>query len=130
MSETNLREFFARYIDALNTHEFQRMTGFIHDELILNGQRVTRDHVIKELQGHVDAVPDFLWRVKVLVVEGDRVAARLFNKGTPAKPWLGLTPTGASVEYAEYASHKVRDGRFDEMWYLIDAQAVQRQLSQ
>lgn len=121
MSDTHLREFFQRYIDALNTHEFHRMTEFIHDELILNGQPVTRDDVIRELEGHADAVPDFLWRVKVLVVEGDRVAARLFNKGTPAKQWLGLTPTGTSVEYAEYASHKVRDGRFEEMWYLIDA---------
>lgn len=32
------------------------------------------------------------------------------------------------VEYAECAFRKVRDGRFYEMKYLIDAQAVQRQL--
>jgi steroid delta-isomerase-like uncharacterized protein len=128
VSDTKLREFFQRYIDAFNTHEFRRMTEFIHDDLILNGEPVTRDDVIAELEGHVDAVPDFLWRVKDLAIEGDRVAARLFNKGTPAKEWIGLTPSGATVEYTEYAFHKVRDGRFYEMNYLFDAQAVQRQL--
>lgn len=129
MSDTDLREFFQRYIDALNTHEFRRMTEFIHDELIMNGRPVTRDEVIAELEGHGAAVPDFTWRVQDLAVEGDRVAARLFNRGTPAKEWFGLAPTGGTVEYAEYAFHKVRDGRFYEMNYLIDAQAVQRQLA-
>ncbi|GAA2350337.1 ester cyclase [Streptomyces violaceusniger] len=56
------------------------------------------------------------------------MAARLLNKGTPAKEWFGVPPTGATVECAEYVFHKVRDGRFYEMNYLIDAQAVQRQL--
>ncbi|MEV4992962.1 ester cyclase [Streptomyces niveus] len=129
MSDTDLREFFQRYIDALNAHEFHRMTEFIHDELVMNGQRVTRDDVIAELEGHGAAVPDFTWRVQDLAVEGDRVAARLFNKGTPVKEWFGVTPTGATVEYGEYAFHKVRDGRYYEMNYLIDAQAVERQLA-
>lgn len=129
MSNTDLRTFFQNYIDALNTHEFQRMTEFIHDELIMNGRPVTRDEVIAELEGHGAAVPDFTWRVKDLAIEDDRVAARLFNKGTPVKEWFGLTPTGATVEYAEYSFHKVRDGRFYEMNYLIDAQAVERQLA-
>lgn len=129
MSGSDLHEFFQRYIDALNAHEFHRMTEFIHDELVMNGRRVTRDDVIAELEGHGAAVPDFTWRVQDLAVEGDRVAARLFNKGTPVKEWFGVTPTGATVEYGEYAFHKVRDGRYYEMNYLIDAQAVERQLA-
>lgn len=129
MSSTDLRTFFQNYIDALNTHEFHRMTEFIHDEIVMNGRPVTRDEVIAELEGHGDAVPDFTWRVQDLAIEDDRVAARLFNKGTPTKEWFGVTPTGATVEYAEYSFHKVRDGRFYEMNYLIDAQAVERQLA-
>lgn len=129
MSDAELRNFFQRYIDALNSHEFQRMTEFIHDNPVMNGHPVTRDDVIAALEGHTDAVPDFTWRVEDLAIDGDRVAARLFNKGTPAKEWLGAPPTGATVEFAEYAFHKVRDGRFHEMNYLIDAQAVERQLT-
>ncbi|WP_328364431.1 ester cyclase [Streptomyces sp. NBC_00457] len=129
MSDAELRDFFQRYIDALNAHEFDRMTEFVHDEVVMNGSPVKRDDVIAAQKGHVDAVPDFTWRVKDLAIDGDRVAARLFNKGTPAKEWFGVPPTGTTVEYAEYAFHKVRDGRFYEMNYLIDAQAVQRQLA-
>lgn len=128
MSDAELRDFFQHYIDALNAHEFHRMTEFVHDELIMNGDPVTRKDIIAAMEGHTDAVPDFTWRVKDLAVDGDRVAARLFNRGTPAKEWFGVPPTGATIEYAEYAFHKVRDGRFYEMNYLIDTQAVQRQL--
>ena len=128
MSDSDVREVFERYIDALNDHDFDRMTEFIHDELVENGRPVTRDDVIAELEGHGEAVPDFTWRVQDLAIEGDRVAARLFNKGTHTKEWLGVAPTGATLEFAEYSFHKVRDGRFYEMNYLIDAQAVQRQL--
>ncbi|MFD9869929.1 ester cyclase [Streptomyces niveus] len=129
MSDAELRNFFQRYIDALNAHEIHRMSEFIHDEVVMNGDPVTRNDVIAALEGHIDAVPDFTWRVKDLAIDGDRVAARLFNKGTPAKEWYGVAPTGATVEYAEYAFHKVRDGRFYEMNYLIDAQAVREQLA-
>lgn len=128
MSEAEVREVFERYIEALNAHEFHRMTEFVHDELIENGKAVTRDDIIAELQAHGDAVPDFAWRVQDVAIDGDRVAARLFNKGTHTKEWLGVAPTGATLEFAEYSFHKVRDGRFYEMNYLIDAQAVQRQL--
>ncbi|MFD0311898.1 ester cyclase [Streptomyces sp. NPDC059517] len=129
MSDTELRDFFQRYIDALNAHEFHRMTEFVHDEVLMNGRPVTRDDVIAAQTEHTDAVPDFTWRVEDLAVDGDRVASRLFNRGTPAKEWFGVQPTGATVEYAEFAFHKVRDGRFYEMNYLMDAQAVQQQLT-
>ncbi|MEO3931123.1 ester cyclase [Micromonosporaceae bacterium B7E4] len=128
MSESEVREVFERYIDALNAHDFDRMTEFVHDELIENGKPVTRDDIIAELKAHGDAVPDFTWRVQDIAIDGDRVAARLFNKGTHTKEWLGVPPTGATLEFGEYSFHKVRDGRFYEMNYLIDALAVQRQL--
>ncbi|MGI5149452.1 ester cyclase [Plantactinospora sp. CA-294935] len=128
MSESEVREVFERYIEALNAHDFDRMTEFVHDELIENGKPATRADIIAELKAHGDSVPDFTWRVQDVAIDGDRVAARLYNKGTHTKEWLGVAPTGATLEFAEYSFHKVRDGRFYEMNYLIDAQAVQAQL--
>ncbi len=89
---------------------------------------VRKVFIIAELKAHGDSVPDFTWRVQDVAIDGDRVAARLYNKGTHTKEWLGVGPTGATLEFAEYSFHKVRDGRFYEMNYLIDAQAVQAQL--
>ena len=78
--------------------------------------------------GHLAAVKDFVWRLDDLVIEGDRVAARLTDTGTPVTEWLGLQPTGNAVEFTEYAFYHFRDGRFENMWYLLDAQAIQAQL--
>lgn len=128
MSEKEVRAVFDRYIEALNTHDFDRMTEFIHDEVLENGKQVTRDDIIAELKAHGDSVPDYTWRPVDVAVDGDKVASRLFNKGTHTKEWLGVPPTGRSLEFGEYSFHKVRDGRFYEMNYLLDAQAVQQQL--
>jgi predicted ester cyclase len=129
MPDTNIREFFTHYIAALNAHDFQRLSEFMHDELRVNGQRMTLSQMITELEGHIDAVPDLVWRVEEIAVEGNQVAARLLNKGTPVKEWLGSMPTGSSVEFAEHVFHKVLDGRFFEQNFLLDAWSVQKQLA-
>lgn len=86
------------------------------------------DSNIAELKAHGDSVQDFEWRPQDIAIDGDRVAARLYDKGTHTKEWFGVAPTGKTFEFAEYSFHKVRDGRFYEMNYLIDSQAVRDQL--
>jgi predicted ester cyclase len=79
---------------------------------------------------HTNGIPDLVWNIEELVIEGDRIAARLLDRGTPAEEWLGLAPTGASVEFTECAFYRIRDGRFESAWYLMDVAAVQRQLGE
>jgi predicted ester cyclase len=129
MADAHLRTFFMRYVAALNTHEFQKLAELMRDDLIVNGQPMTRDEVIAGLEGHIDAVPDLVWRVTDIAIEGERVAARFFNRGTPGKDWLGAKPTGATVEFAEHVFHKVRDGRFYELNFLLDVVSVRNQLA-
>lgn len=100
----------------------------MHDDLLVNGQNVSLGQMIAELEGHIDAVPDLTWGVEDLAVEGNHVAARLLNKGTPVKEWLGSKPNGMSVEFAEHVFHKIADGRFYEQNFLLDAWSVQKQL--
>lgn len=76
-----------------------------------------------------EAVPDLHWDLKELVVDGDTIAARLINTGTPVKRWLGVEPTGASFEITEYAVYRVRDGRFAHMANVHDAESLARQLA-
>lgn len=129
MPHTDLRAFFERYIAALNTHDFKRLIDFVHDDVIVNGQPITRDQMVEVLDGHVDAVPDLVWRVQDIAVENNKIAARFLNKGTPVKEWLGSKPNGAAVEYAEHVFHKIRDGRFYEQNFLLDEPAVRLQLA-
>ena len=129
MTAEELRSFYVRYLDLLNNRDFDRLDEFAHDEVIMNGTPVARDDVVTELRRHTDAVPDLSWEIQDLLVDGDRVAARLLDTGTPVREWNGLAPTGASVSFAETAFYQVQDGRFKVMWYLMDADALRQQLA-
>ncbi|MFD6026529.1 ester cyclase [Streptomyces griseoluteus] len=126
---SDLRAFYERYLEALNAHEFGGTGEFIADRTTLNGEPATRDDILALQRHDVEAVPDLRWELEELLVDGDRLAARLVNTGTPVQEWLGVPPTGASFEIAEYAVYQVRDGRFVHMAALRDAAGLRRQLT-
>jgi predicted ester cyclase len=129
MSDSDLREFYLRYIAELNAHRFDQMGEFIDDRTTLNGEPATRDDLIAVQKADVAAVPDLHWELQELLFDGDRLAARLVNTGTPVKEWLGVEPTGASFKITEYAIYQVRNGRFVHMTALHDAGEMRRQLA-
>lgn len=129
MSEPELRAFYDRYIAALNAHEFDRVHEFIADEVTLNGNPGSRDDVKAVLTSDAEAVPDLRWRLDSLIIDGERLGARLTNFGTPVKEWLGATPNGSAFEVTEYAVYTVRDGRFIHMAAIHDAEALSQQLA-
>lgn len=129
MSDTNLRDFYQRYVDALNAREFDRMDEFVHESIVMHSEPSSREALIAQLNSIVDAVPDFHWEVQELAINGDNIAVRAINTGTPAKEWLGAAPTGKSIEIVEYAIYRVRDGKFLYMSAVHDAEALQKQLA-
>jgi hypothetical protein len=82
------------------------------------------------LQGIVDAVPNFEWKVEHLFTEDTRIAARLHDSGTPVKSFLGHEPTGASLSLMEYDSYRVENGLFVDMRFLLDAATADEQLKE
>jgi predicted ester cyclase len=128
MPDTNLREFYDRYIAALNARDFDVMDQFIHDEVTLNGRPASRDDILAVQRAEAEAVPDLHWELTNLIIDGDRLGAQLVNTGTPAKPFVGVEATGASFEVVEYAVYQVTEGRFRHMAAIHDAEAVKRQL--
>lgn len=128
MPNLDLYDFFRRYVATLNAHEFDRLEEFVHRDVTVNGESLSRDQLIAELKGHVDAVPDLVWQLQNLAVDGNQVAAYFFSGGTPVKDWLGAKPTGARVRYTEHVFHKLRDGRFNQLNFLLDTWSVHKQL--
>lgn len=129
MTGNDLRNWYLRYAEALNQHEFDRMDEFINDEVQLDGVPGKRDDVVAVLKGLADAVPDIRWTFEEILVDRDRIAVRAINTGTPAKEWLGVPASGASFEIVEYAIYTVADGRFVKMTNLHDSSELRRQLS-
>jgi predicted ester cyclase len=128
MITEELHDFYRRYVDLANAREFDRLDEFVHEEVTQNGVPSTRGEMAASLRAHVQAIPDLVWEIQDVVIEGNRIAARLRDTGTPRQEWFGLTPTGATVTFYECAFYQVRDGRFEHTWYMMDAEAVRRQL--
>ena len=128
MTEFDPHIFFYSYIAVLNAHDFDRLDTFLHHELTVNGDVLSRDQLIAELKGHGEAVPDLTWQVQNLAIDGNQVAACFRNSGTPVKEWLGAKPTGAKVQYIEHVFHMHRGGRFYQLNFLLDAWSIQKQL--
>jgi predicted ester cyclase len=129
MTDNGARDWYLRYVAALNAHEFDGMDEFIAEQVMLGGEPGTRDAVVEVLRGIADAVPDIHWEVEEMLFDRDGIAVRLTNTGTPAKEWLGVKPSGASFTIVEYAIYKVRDGRFIHMTNLHDSAELRRQLT-
>jgi len=129
LTTEELRDFYRRYVELANNRDFDRMHEFAHDEVIMNGTPVARDDMVAEFRRHTDAVPDMSWEIKEILVDGNRIAARLVDTGTPEKEWNGLTPNGATATFAETAFYEVQDGRFKHMWYLMDVDSLRAQLT-
>lgn len=129
MANPDLTEFYTRYIDALNARDAATVESMIHEEVLRLGVPYPREGVMESFKVITDAVPDYRWNIQDLFVVDDRIAVRLQNTGTPIKTFVGHEPTGRSVNFMEFASYRIRDGRFAEMWFLMDEATVASQLS-
>ena len=129
MTDIDLRGVYERYLAAINARAFERISEFVHDTLTFNGEVISRDDYVEAIKTNLDAVDDFAWHLEDIVVEGERVSVRLADTGTPVKNWLGMQPTGAHVAFAEFGVYHFREGRIEQMWYLLDSQTIEQQLA-
>jgi predicted ester cyclase len=75
-----------------------------------------------------DAFPDFHNTIEEMIVEGDRVAARLTYRGTHRGPLFGIAPAGRAVQYSGVALFRIRAGKIVDGWVLGDTLGLMRQL--
>jgi predicted ester cyclase len=74
------------------------------------------------------AFPDWHNRIDDLVVDGDRVAARLTWTGTQTGAFEGRAASGARVEYVGAAFFRVVGDVIDEAWVVGDTEGFRRTL--
>ena len=73
------------------------------------------------------AFPDFHNDVDDLLVDGDRVVARLTYSGTHRGELFGVAATGQRVRYAGVAMFRTRGDVIADGWVLADAVSLRRQ---
>ncbi len=129
MTDPGLREWYLRYVAAVSEHRFDDIHEFISDTVVAYGVSYSRDQVIENFKAITDAVPDMSWELTEVLFDRDGIASRAINRGTPAKEWLGVPPTGRSFEVVEFTVYKVADHKFTHMNNMHDSAEILRQLT-
>jgi predicted ester cyclase len=125
---TDLAETYRRYNATCNAHRFADLHEFVHDDVVVNGERQGLAGYVAGLEAVVRAFPDYVWEIAHLLVDGDVVAAHFVDTGTHRGEWLGVPPTGRQVRTQEFAVYRWADGRISEVWVTADDLRVLDQL--
>ncbi|MBF4577520.1 ester cyclase [Frondihabitans sp. VKM Ac-2883] len=123
-------EFVRRFFEMANAHDFDRLADFLQDEVVVNGVSLGRQSIVAQFKSYDAAVPDLHWKVLDEVAEGDSIAVRLTDSGTPVSEFFGFGPTGASVAFTETAFWRVVDVRISAMAFVFDVDALRSQLTE
>jgi steroid delta-isomerase-like uncharacterized protein len=127
------RALVRRYYEELwNRWDLALVDVLLADDLAFRGSLGVQVQGRAGFRRYVELVrsafPDFHNTVEELLVDGDRVAARLTYRGTHRGPLFGLAPSGRAVRYAGLALFQIRDGRIADGWVLGDTLGLLRQL--
>jgi predicted ester cyclase len=125
----DLEARYRAYLDALNDRRLDDLVQHVHDELSYNGEPLTRREYQDLIAADIAAVPDLVYDARIVVAAGDRVACRLVFDCTPRREFLGFTPNGERLSFAEHVFYLYRDGRIAAVSSLIDRAAIAEQLS-
>ena len=119
------------FYEALDREHGRAVAGRVHPAFVayLSGRPPLDSAAFADaLEALYAGFPDLRHHVEDLVVAEGRVAARLLERGTHLGPFGGFEPTGAVIEMAAMAIHRVEGGRLVEMWLVADALGRLRQL--
>jgi steroid delta-isomerase-like uncharacterized protein len=125
---SDLAERYRRYNAVCNEHRFEALGEFVHEDVVVNGERQGLTGYADGLQAVVRAFPDFRWQLRHLLVDGDVVAAHFTDTGTHRGEWLGVPATGRRISTREFAFYRWSEGRIAEVWVTADDLEVLEQL--
>jgi steroid delta-isomerase-like uncharacterized protein len=128
MANADLETRYRAYLEALNERRLDDLVHYVHDELSYNGERMTRRQYQDLIAADVTAIPDLVFDAHIIVASGDQVACRLVFDCTPRHEFLGFSPNGKRLIFAEHVFYHFRDGRIAKVSSLIDRAAIAAQL--
>lgn len=129
MTIADLETRYRSYLDALNERRLDDLMDYVQDELSYNGEKITRRQYQDLIAGDISAIPDLIFDAQIIVATDEHVACRLVFNCTPQQEFLGFSPNGQQLRFAEHVFYHFRDGRIAAVWSLIDRPAIEAQLT-
>ncbi|MFO0564774.1 MAG: ester cyclase [Polyangiaceae bacterium] len=126
---------YREYIDAVyNQHDPSAIDKYFSSSVVVHSvapdaEDGTGTEYLKELAKNLlAAFPDVKLSVQEVLVDKDRLAARVSIEGTHKGDFAGIKPTGKSVKAQNFAIYRIEGGKIVEVWSLTDVAAITRQL--
>jgi predicted ester cyclase len=119
---------YRAYLDVLNERRLDDLVHFVHDRVTYNDEVLTGRAYRDLIAADIAAAPDLVFDPHLVVVSGGRVACRLVFRCTPRDHFLGFTPDGEALHFAEHVFYRFADGRIAAVWSLIDRWSIAAQL--
>jgi len=87
-----------------------------------------RSAVLTRWTRRIDAIPDFKWVLKEMIVSGNHIVVRGEDTGTPSGTFLGIPHDGRSFRIMTIDIHTVEQGRLVRSVHLEDWATAMRQI--
>ena len=88
----------------------------------------TREEVEQGARMLHAAFPDWRHTIEDMIVEGDKVVARMTVRGTHKGDFLGVSTTGKEIAFTNICIFRIAGGKIVEAWQEIDMMGLMRQL--
>lgn len=123
-------DFASTLADVLNTREFDRFDAMFAADFINHNELPSpgRDGFKQFWAGMVAGIPDLHVTLEDVLVDGSEVAARYTVRGTHQGTFLGLAPTGRTIEMKTMEVWRFADDRVVEHWDSVNTLEVLQQL--
>jgi steroid delta-isomerase-like uncharacterized protein len=132
MIEDN-KQFMRRFVEeAINQKNFDALNELVAEDFVEHipfpGQGPGREGLRQVLSAFISAFPDIRWTLEEQIAEGEKVVSRFTMTGTHRGEFLGIPPTGKSVNIWGVVIDVVRNGKFSESRIIMDTLGLMQQL--
>jgi len=83
-----------------------------------------------QVEYFLNAFNPFHFEIKDIMVEDDKVTMWVQIRGTHTGELFGIKPTNKEVKFREAVWHKLKDGKLDEVYPVVDLNSLFEQLGQ
>jgi steroid delta-isomerase-like uncharacterized protein len=127
------KAFMRRFMDeALNQKNLNALDTLVAEDFVeqvpFPGQGPGREGLRDAVAAFISAFPDMHWTIQEQIAEGEKVVTRFTMSGTHQGVFLGIPPTGRSVQVWGIVIDVVREGWFAESRILLDTLGLLQQL--
>jgi steroid delta-isomerase-like uncharacterized protein len=132
MIEDN-KQFMRRFVEeAINQKNLDALNELVAEDFVEHipfpGQGPGREGLRQVLSAFISAFPDIRWTLEEQIAEGEKVVSRFTMTGTHRGEFLGIPPTGKSVNIWGVVIDVVRNGKFSESRIIMDTLGLMQQL--